>query len=138
MIKRILLPTDGSAFSERACEYALELAKNLKATIITIHVVRMSAPKTLDSKNIETEAARKANTCFRSIKEKAADAGIEVETKVLMSRSVRDALLEEIEEYNYDLVVMGAHGLSGFKKFILGSVSDAVVHHSSKPVLLIK
>ena len=138
MIKRILLPTDGSAFSERAAEYALELAKNLKATVVAIHVVRMSAPKTLDTKNLGGEAARRAKTCFRSIKEKAAGSGVDVETKVLMSRSVRDALLEEIEEYNYDLVVMGAHGLSGFKKFILGSVSDAVVHHSSKPVLLIK
>ena len=138
MIKRILLPTDGSAFSERAAVYTLEIAKNLKAAVIVVHVVKMSAPKTLDTKNIEEEAARRAKTCFRSILEKASDAGIDVETKVLMSRSVREALLEEIEEYNYDLVVMGAHGLSGFKKFILGSISDAVVHHSSKPVLLIK
>ena len=138
MIKRILLPTDGSAFSERAADYAIEIANNLKAAVTAVHVVRMSAPKALDTKNIEEEAARKAKTCFRSIVEKAEGSGIDVETKVLMSRSTREALLEEIEEYNYDLVVMGAHGLSGFKKFILGSVSDAVVHHSTKPVLLIK
>jgi nucleotide-binding universal stress UspA family protein len=138
MIRRILLPTDGSAFSQRAADYALELAKKLNATIVSVHIVRMSAPKSLDTKNIESEAARRAKTCFESVKSKAKEAGIEVETKVLISRSVREALLEEIEEYNYDLTVMGAHGLSGVKKFILGSVSDAVVRHASKPVLLVK
>jgi nucleotide-binding universal stress UspA family protein len=138
MIERILLPTDGSAFSERAADYALELAKNLNATVVTIHIVRMSAPKVLDAKNLKTESVRRAETCFKSIKEKAKEHGIELETKVLISRSIREALLEEIEDYDYDLTVMGAHGLSGVKKFILGSVSEAVVHRSSKPVLLVK
>lgn len=138
MIQRILLPTDGSAFSERAADYALEIAKNLKADVVVVHVVRMSTPKALDIKHMESDAARRAETCFESIKEKATEAGIEVETKVLISRSIREALLEEIGEYDYDLIVMGAHGLSGFKKFILGSVSAAVVHRSAKPVLLIK
>jgi nucleotide-binding universal stress UspA family protein len=138
MIKRILLPTDGSAFSERAADYAVELAKKLDATVVTVHIVRMQAPKSLDSKNIESEAARRAETCFGSIREKTKEAGISLETKVLMARSIGEALLEEIEEYDYDLTVMGAHGLSGVKKIILGSVSEAVVHHSSKPVLLVK
>lgn len=138
MIERILLPTDGSAFSERAADYALHLANNLKATVVAVHVVRMSAPKALDAKNLEGDAARRAETCFASVREKAKEVGIEIETKVLISRSIREALLEEIEEYDYDLTVMGAHGLSGVRKFILGSVSEAVVHHSSKPVLLVK
>lgn len=138
MIKRILLPTDGSAFSQRAAEYALVLAKKLNANIVTVHIVRISTPKTLDAENLKIESARRAETCFASIREKAAEAGVEIETKVLMSRSIREALLEEIEDYDYDLTVMGAHGLSGVKKFILGSVSDAVVHRSTKPVLLVK
>ncbi|MFQ5816272.1 MAG: universal stress protein [Candidatus Hydrothermarchaeaceae archaeon] len=138
MIERILLPTDGSAFSERAADYAIGIAKNFKATLMAVHVVEMSAPKQLDVTSLEPEAARRAGTCFESIMEKAADASIDVETKVLISRSIGEALLEEIEEGNYDLVVMGSHGLSGVKKFLLGSVSEAVVHHTTKPVLLIK
>jgi len=138
MIERILLPTDGSAFSERAADYAIDLAKRLNSKIVSVHIVRIAAPRTLDTNNIKDEAARRADTCFESIREKAKDAGIDIETKVLISRSIEDALLEEIEEYDYQLTVMGAHGLSGFKKFILGSISDAIVHHSTKPVLLVK
>ncbi len=138
MIERILLPTDGSAFSERAADYALEIAKNSQATVTAAHVVEMPAPKQLDTNNLEREAAQRAETCFKSIKEKAAEAGVEVESKVLISRSIGGAILEEAEEGNYDLIVMGSHGLSGVKKFLLGSVSDAVVHHTTKSVLLTK
>ncbi len=138
MIERILLPTDGSAFSERAADYALEIAKNSQATVAIAHVVEMPAPKQLDTNNLEREAAQRAETCFKSIKEKAAEAGVEVGSKVLISRSIGGAILEEAEEGKYDLIVMGSHGLSGVKKFLLGSVSDAVVHHTTKPVLLIK
>ncbi len=138
MIKRMLLPTDGSAFSERAADYALAVAKKFNATLVAVHVVEMAAPKQLEAAGLEREAARRAETCFKSLREKAADAGIEVETKVLVSRSIGDAIIEEAEEGNYDLIVMGSHGLSGVKKFLLGSVSEAVVHHTSKPVLLIK
>lgn len=138
MIERILLPTDGSAFSERAADYALEIAKNFEAKVVAVHVVEMVTPKQLDVTSLDREAARRAETCFKSIREKAADAGIEVETKVLLSRSIGEAILEEIEEGIYDLVVIGSHGLSGVKRFLLGSVSESVVHHTTKPVLLIK
>jgi len=138
MIERILLPTDGSAFSERAAEYALGIADKFKSTVIAAHVVEMSAPKQLDVASLDREAARRAETCFKSIMEKAEEGDIEVETKVLISRSIGEAIIEELEEGNYDLVVMGTHGLSGVKKLLLGSVSEAVVHHTTKPVLLIK
>ncbi len=138
MIERILLPTDGSAFSERAAEYALGIADKFKSTVIAAHVVEMATPKQLDVASLDREAARRAETCFKSIMEKAEEGDIEVETKVLISRSIGEAIIEELEEGNYDLVVMGTHGLSGVKKLLLGSVSEAVVHHTTKPVLLIK
>lgn len=138
MIERILLPTDGSAFSERATDYAIGIADKFKSTVVAVHVVEMSTPKQLDIASLDREAARRAETCFKSIREKAEDGDTEVETKVLISRSIGEAILEELEEGNYDLVVMGTHGLSGVKKLLLGSVSEAVVHHTTKPVLLIK
>jgi nucleotide-binding universal stress UspA family protein len=138
MIKRILLPTDGSAFSERAADYALKIAKNFGARVVAAHVVEISAPKQLDVASMEREAARRAETCFEGIRTRAVSAGVELETKVLISRAIGEAILEELEEGNYDLVVMGSHGLSGVKRFLLGSVSEAVVHHTTKPVLLIK
>lgn len=138
MIKRILLPTDGSAFSERASEYALELAKSFGAELVVVHVVELPSTKRLAPEEVKQEKARRAESCFRSVKEKATSADITVETKMLVSRSVSDALLEESDEGGYDLVVMGSHGLSGMKKLLLGSVSEAMVHHGSKPVLVVK
>ncbi len=138
MIKKILFPTDGSAFSERASEYALELAKAMGAELSVVHVVELPSPKGLAPGEIEKQKARRAESCFKSVKERAETAGVKVETRMLVSRSVSDALLEEAEEGGYDIVVMGSHGLSGMKKFLLGSVSEALVHHGSKPVLVVK
>ena len=52
--------------------------------------------------------------------------------------SVAESLLLESKKIKPDLIVMGSRGLGGFKSLLLGSVSNAVVTHSTIPVLIIK
>ncbi|MBI2653707.1 universal stress protein [Candidatus Woesearchaeota archaeon] len=137
MIKRVLLPVDGSSFSEKAGEYAIYLAKNLNAHIIVIHVIQVGATQKLDSENIEMKKLRQSDLCFKSLKEKAVKEAIELETKILVSRTIVDSILEEAKDGDYDLIVMGSRGLSGIKKLVLGSVTGGVVKKSTIPVLVV-
>lgn len=137
MIRKILLPTDGSAFSESASKYAIFLAKKCGASLTALHVISVEPPKKLGTESIEKEKTKQAELCFRSIEERAKAEGVELKTKILVSRSIGDTILEEADEGNYDIIIMGSHGISGFKKFLLGSVSEAVVRKAALPVLIV-
>lgn len=138
MIEKILVPTDGSAFSERAFNYALFIAKQSRATILALHVINVPPPKPLDPTGISRRMLQRGEVCLESLKKKSREAGVEIETKILLSRSVSDAILKEASNGEFDLIIMGSHGLTGFKKFVLGSVSEAVVSRSTCPVMVVK
>lgn len=137
MIKRILLPTDGSAFSESASKYAVFLAKKLGCSLTALHVISVQPPKKLGTESVEREKAKQTELCFRSVEERAKAEGAELKTKILVARSISDTILEEADEGSYDIIIMGSHGITGFRKFLLGSVSEAVVRRATCPVLII-
>ncbi len=138
MIKRILLPTDGSAFSERAFKYALYIAKLSGASIVALHVVAVPAPKPLDTSSVKREMIRQAEFVLMSVEDRAKAERVAIETKITAARSVSEAILQEVQESGCDLIVIGSHGLTGFRKFLLGSVSEAVVKGASLPVLVVR
>jgi nucleotide-binding universal stress UspA family protein len=62
--------------------------------------------------------------------------GLELD-RVISVGSPADAVCEEAERRKVDLVVVGCRGLGPAGRWLLGSVSDRVVHHSSRPVLVV-
>lgn len=64
MISRILLATDGSAFSELAGEYAIYLAEKLGARLTALHVLKIEPPKRLLPEEVDEEKARAARLYF--------------------------------------------------------------------------
>jgi nucleotide-binding universal stress UspA family protein len=142
MYKKILIPTDGSNCSQMAIREGLEVAKYMGARVTFLYVVENissslwispeSVPYGLelveDLKRVGSEALSKAS-------ELAQAAGVEAETKLVEARPV-EAILAEAK--NHDLIVMGTHGRSGLDRFLLGSVTEAVLHRSEKPVLVLR
>lgn len=142
MYKRILMPTDGSNCSQQAIREGLEVAKNMGARVTFLYALENigssfwispeSVPYGLelleDLKRVGSEALSKAA-------ELAQAAGVEAETKLVEARPV-EAILAEAK--NHDLVVMGTHGRSGLDRFMLGSVTEAVLHRSERPVLVLR
>jgi len=142
MYKKILMPTDGSNCSQAAIREGLEVAKHMGARVTFLYVVENissslwispeSVPYGLelieDLKRVGSEALSKAS-------ELAQAAGVEAEGKLVEARPV-EAILAEAK--NHDLVVMGTHGRSGLDRFLLGSVTEAVLHRSEKPVLVLR
>jgi len=142
MYKRILMPTDGSNCSQQAIREGLEVAKNMGARVTFLYALENisssfwispeSVPYGLelleDLKRVGNEALSKAS-------ELAQAAGVEAETKLVEARPV-EAILDEAK--NHDLVVMGTHGRSGLDRFMLGSMTEAVLHRSERPVLVLR
>jgi universal stress protein A len=138
----ILVPVDFSAPSEIALTYALRLARYCGAQVWVHHVI--PSPHALDAlyergltqpesvKRIEQKARRR-------VKELAAAAG--VTTKILVSFSegeARTRVLEYAAKCKPDLIVMGTHGRSGAKRFLIGSVAEAVIRQAPCPVLTLR
>ena len=57
---------------------------------------------------------------------------------MLISRSITQTIIDEIELLSPDIVVMGSHGLTGIKRLLLGSVTEAVLKKSTVPILVVK
>lgn len=137
MIKRILLPVDGSPFSERAASYGIFLSKSLGAEISLIHILKVAPAAKLDPEEIKRKKIQQAEICFSSIISKAEKEGLRIDTKILASRKIPQTILNEASDNEYDLIIIGSHGLSGFRKLILGSVTEEILKKSTIPVLVV-
>ena len=85
-----------------------------------------------------TEAIREAGArILAQGKEKAKAEGVEVETMLREGHVVQE-IVRAAEEGKFDLIAMGARGISKIKELILGSVSDGVIRNAPCPVLVTK
>jgi nucleotide-binding universal stress UspA family protein len=155
MFEKILVPLDGSEHSTRALGKAVEIAKKFGSEITLIHAYSVSVqpimipePTAMSTPGIPVltasevtrvaDAARKAgNNILQDGEAKVKAEGVEVEKLLLEGHAVQE-IVRVAKEGNFDLIVIGARGLSKIKVILLGSVSDAVIHHATCPVLIVK
>ena len=154
MFTHILTATDGSEGAKHAVSAAAELARRYGAKLTVINVfeppvppmppVGAAIPMGLDAASFGAwnDAAREwAAAMKESVEANVRDAvGPEPLDYVFRQETGHpaDTILRAAESGKADLVVVGSRGLSGIKSFLLGSVSDRVVHHSHCPVLVTK
>jgi nucleotide-binding universal stress UspA family protein len=140
MIKNLGVAVDGSKSAEKALATAIELGKALSATITLISVAPITpAPfgSAVAVPVIHEAQVKGAQDLLARDKAQVATAGLKVVT-VLLDGFVVEELLHYLEKHPFDLLVMGARGLSRGERLFLGSVSDAVVHHSKIPVMIVR
>jgi len=70
-------------------------------------------------------------------KAKFAAAGIEAETQLLEGQVIYSEIVKAAESLNTDLIVIGSHGRTGFKKLFLGSVAQSILGQANVPVMVI-
>ena len=155
MFDRILVPTDGSEHSMNALETAIQIAMRFHGKITLIHVYSVSVtpiiipePSTLTppatpilapvEMSRVAEASRNAgNRILSDGAEKAKAARVEVETVLVEGHTVQE-ITRAAKEGGFDLIVIGARGLSHIRILLLGSTTDGVMHHATCPVLVVK
>lgn len=146
MFKKILVPIDGSATSNRGLAEAVKLAASQKATLIVLHVV---------DENIITQSALGGGYFIEGLLEGLLENG-----KKVLAKAVREAnkhgitaqplLIEDIgmavsgvivaqaKKLKADVIVIGTHGRRGVSRLLMGSDAEGVVRASSVPVLLVR
>lgn len=144
MIKSILVPLDGSPFSEQALPWAACLAK---VTGAHLELVRVHDP--VPAWTIATEGAVAATTVDPSIRDgeeqylancaaRLEEGGFTGITRQLLDGDVVDQIAAHAEDNAFGLVVLATHGRGALSRLWLGSVSDALVRRLTVPVLLIR
>ena len=143
--KHILIAVDESPISYAAVEQALSLAESLNCKITVTSVITVDPFVGVDFYKVAPaitdyfmRAEQNAQLRLADIKQSFLRDGIEVNTKVIRGVSPAEGIIHVADEVGADLIVMGSHGRTGFKKLVLGSVAQAVLTQSPIPVLIIK
>ena len=137
ILRNILLATDFSEFSTRALGYALGIASRLKARLHLFHCIDPGPYSFADPGEVETarddarrELERLAAALGRQYRESNVDLNV-----VVKAGNLPGILSRAIEDLGLDLIVIGTHGRSGWRKLALGSVAETIVRQAACPVL---
>lgn len=136
MYRQIMVPLDGSRFAESVLPIALSLSRRTGAKL---HVVTVQEPiPSFAYDEWESAAEEWSEEYLRSVVGRFGSLAGGVMTTRLLSGHVVDSLEAEANEKDVDLVVMATHGRGAFSRAWLGSVADAYLHHTERPVLLVR
>jgi nucleotide-binding universal stress UspA family protein len=144
MYKHILLPTDGSAFSDVAIDNGLKFAKFAGAKVTGFYVMVERPPASFDDAPPASagapahEAISKAEAAkyLTIVAEKARTAGVPCETYSTPHASPHQAIIQAATERGCDLIVMASHGRKGVTGDLVGSETARVITHCKIPVLV--
>jgi nucleotide-binding universal stress UspA family protein len=145
VFKNILVPTDGSEFSEKVAQPAMAFAKAFNGKITGIHVFPPSfgvyygeavwVDDRMQSQMRETAEAE-GNKYLDRLQAAAATAQIPFERVLQEGASPWRGIVETAESRGCDLIMMAAHGRRGLSALVLGSETNRVLTHSKVPVLV--
>ncbi|AZP05135.1 universal stress protein [Jeotgalibaca ciconiae] len=137
----ILAPIDGSSESELAFRKAIEVSKRNNAKLIIAHIIDTRAIQTPSGfeGDFTDEIIRQTKIMMDEYEKIAKDAGLtSIETrieygspKVMIGKDLPD-------QYNIDLIMIGATGLNAVERLFIGSVSEYVIRHSPCDVMVVR
>ena len=141
-MKKILVPTDFSECAAKAVSAALKLAATTEFQIHFLHVadIPIDWQRLTDNEKLYPEVAKKVKK-YHSLLDQLVDTtkrqGISAHKYLVFNKNYQ-AILEHLDQYKIDLVVMGSRGASGLKEWLVGSNTQKIVRFSPVPVLVIK
>ena len=148
MISKILVPTDGSKAAQKAAMYAVDLAKQLKATVIALSIIDkrsfmgQTIPAGKTSRHviepIEDYLREAAEGYAEEIKTLCGKKGVQSKTVITAGHPV-EGIVKEAARAKANLIIMGSHGKSALAAAVLGSIAFGVIHKDTKiPVLIVR
>lgn len=136
--QNILVPLDGSKYSEKALERACEFVGAFGSTLYLIYVVEKSIPVNLLDRKEYLELLQKfGNNILNKAKIKLSKKGINAKT-ILKEGNISNEIEKVAKKENCDLIIVGNKGLGTVSRLILGSVSSKISQSSSCSVLIVK
>jgi len=138
MYEDILVPTDGSEGAANAIDEAIDMALAFDAALHTVYVTDTSGlSRTRGAPGALEELKSHGRDAVQSVIDQAEAAGVETIEATVATGAPHEAILKYVEDHGIDLVIMGTHGRTGLRRYLLGSVTERVVRASPVPVLTV-
>jgi nucleotide-binding universal stress UspA family protein len=136
--KKILVPLDGSQVAEAVLPEVETVAKAFAAKIMLIRAYYTHAFPGADPTKAQVAATKEAEDYLRAIEKQLKTKGLDVDSHTAYEADAAKAILDHSARHHIDLIMMSTHGRGAIGHYLLGSVAEKVVHHSTKPVFLIR
>jgi nucleotide-binding universal stress UspA family protein len=142
MYKRILVATGGSPWSDAAVAYAIRLAAGTGAEVCILSVLTVPVSDTVEEggmgfdmliESVEQEGKERLLKAATY----ATRAGV-ASTTLLTWGNIPATILQTADAEACELIILGSRGLTGWKRLMLGSISNAVAAKAPQPVLIVK
>ena len=146
MFASILVGTDGSETATTAVRYAIDIARELGARLQIVSAYEPVSDQRPRAARVEmpedlqwmVNPREDVLAMLRSAREEAQGAGVEQVETFARQGDAADAIIDVAEEQRSDLIVVGNRGMTGAKRFLLGSVPNKVSHHAPCSVLIVR
>ncbi|MBZ0278760.1 MAG: universal stress protein [Anaerolineae bacterium] len=142
--KKIVVPLDGSGWSERAIPHAVDIARNNNAELILLHVFRPPAHEFTDQIALAGQEGQiqqlreQIKQYLIGLRTQLRNENIEVRTQFIEGMGVASLICDYVNDEGADLVVMSTHGRTGLGRFLFGSITNKVMECVQVPVLLVR
>jgi len=145
MFRSIVVGTDGSDTATQAVRQAIDLAQAVGATVELVSAYEPVSAQRLKEERLETpedlqwaiSPREDVDATLEAAAAVAREAGVTVSSYPRQGDPA-DAILDVAEEQDADLIVVGNKGMTGAKRFLLGSVPNKISHHAPCSVLIIR
>jgi len=148
MIRKILVPVDGSEHASKAIEMAANLASQYDAIIHLLHVVSLTKIPDAINEYIRAEGIHESpyfvalqtmgDQILITAKKEAEKKGAKnIETRVLEGDPAQN-IIDYAKDGDFDMIIMGSRGLGSFKGLMLGSVSSKVCHAADRTCVTVR
>ena len=146
MIRSIVVGTDGSETAEKAVQEAADLAAAVGAAInivsaytpVSSQRLREEARQAPEDVQWQVTPREDVDAMLSDAERQVTGAGVQDVHTHAREGDPADAILDVAEEQEADLIVVGNKGMSGAKRFLLGSVPNKVSHHAPCSVLIVR
>ena len=145
MYRKILITTDGSAVSRHTACAGVEFARQMGAQVLVLYVspayqypvyAEIVPPAYPSEDDYVAQMQRVGAEHTGEVVEAARKAGLECEAMTAFAESAALKIVEVADDKRCDLIFIGSHGRSGWGQILLGSVTNKVLSHTTKPVLV--
>jgi nucleotide-binding universal stress UspA family protein len=142
--RKIVVPLDGSGWSERAIPHAVDIARTNNSELILLHVFKPPAAEYIDQIALAgqdeqlMQLREQMKQQLAALRNQLRSQKINVRVQFIEGTGVAGIICDYVNEEGVDLIVMSSHGRTGMSKWLFGSVAQKVMQGVKAPVLMIR
>ena len=143
VIKKILFPTDFSAYSNHALKYAVALAESFQAKLVVLHVCEYPvAGAGIEAYHFAVpeyvvDLEKRERNALDALATELRQRHVDVEPVFIMGKPYQE-IIKTAKQYEVDVIIMATHGSKGLSHLVFGSTAEKVVRLAPCPVLTVK